>query len=89
MPSVFSYITSGSRCGNVPNHRAGPPFLDNHHHGFQQVLTDKQVACILKHTALGVCVCMHRECALTVSKSLFGFCVMKGGSQFTKKDLCS
>ena len=53
------------------------------------LLTDKQVACILKHTALGVCVCMHGECALTVSKSLFGFCVMKGGSQYTKKDLCS
>ena len=34
VPSVFGYISSGSRCGNVPNkliHRAGPPFLDNHY----------------------------------------------------------
>ena len=32
MPSVFGYIPSRSRCGNVPNelvHRAGPSFLDN------------------------------------------------------------
>ena len=38
MPSVFGYIPSGSRCGNVPNelvHRAGPPFLDNHYRGYQ------------------------------------------------------
>ena len=34
MPSVFGYIPSGSRYGNVPNelvHRAGPPFLGNHY----------------------------------------------------------
>ena len=38
MPSVFGYIPSGSRYGNVPNelvHRAGPPFLDNHYRGYQ------------------------------------------------------
>ena len=38
VPSVFGYIPSGSRYGNVPNeliHRAGLPFLDNHYHGYQ------------------------------------------------------
>ena len=38
MPSVFGYIPSGSRYGNVPNelaHRVGPPFLDNHYRGYQ------------------------------------------------------
>ena len=43
MPSVFDYIPSRSRCGNVPNelvHRAGPLFLDNHYCGYQY-------ACIL------------------------------------------
>ena len=38
MPSVFGYIPSGSRYGNVPNeliHRAGRPFLDNHYRGYQ------------------------------------------------------
>ena len=36
MSSLFGYLPSESRCGNVPNelvHRAGPPFLDNHYHG--------------------------------------------------------
>ena len=38
MPLVFAYNPSESRCGNIPNepaHRVGPPFLDNHYHGYQ------------------------------------------------------
>ena len=38
MPLFLGCIPSGSRYGNVPNelvHRAGPPFLDNHYHGYQ------------------------------------------------------
>ena len=34
----LAIISSGSRCGNVPNklvHRAGLPFLDNHYCGYQ------------------------------------------------------
>ena len=38
MASVFGYVPSGSRFGNVPNelvHRTGPPFLDNYYCGYQ------------------------------------------------------
>ena len=40
MPSVFGFIPSGSKYGNVPNElvlRAGPPFLDNHSNGYQYI----------------------------------------------------